>query len=513
MWGRLIKAVGMSMTVLLFITCGSGWTQATEKIAYRSFKAWQTAKTAEERAYVTETYTLFRIIEPKYAKEQLEKNIDYRAFEHRVENEWKPSHFERWNEVTKILDFCRQERLGTAIDDVDPDSRWELFLRYGKPRYNTPFTILCGGGSDECTSWNFTFDPQQEGEPPPTASCVIRPGMGYPTEILDTEEQSLPVAQPIYPSVTYSRFYDDLANGAVDLWFSIWYSGDQFTRTTVDHAELTTKVELWDSSNTIRIDDDETTHSIDAIRGTLKAMKGDARAKVKVMRYVHFRVRPGRYKAHVHVIGADNFNEGGGWYKDPIVVPEQSDMSDLLVLAPNLVQGTEVAGCIQRGSELYLCNNPRGRIPKTRSLELYTEFRLPERSQDIDRVVATVTLRPLREITDPNPKPGHAQVGQGFVQHFDGQPFLAGQSVQDWEKAVKEFFGDVDGREITLMEQTINIVDPEKVQNLSLSSELREMVTSKKIPAGKYLLTVRIEGCGFGCSPAASRTIYVVSQE
>ena len=35
--------------------------------------------------------------------------------------------------------------------------------------------------------------------------------------------------------------------------------------------------------------------------------------------------------------------------------------------------------------------------------------------------------------------------------------------------------------------------------------------TGDKIRAGKYLLTVRIEGCGFACSPAVSRTIYVVS--
>jgi hypothetical protein len=500
----------MSMTVLLFITWGSGWIQAAEKVPYRRLKAWQTAKTAEERAYVTETYTLFRIIEPKYVKEQLQRNVDYAAFKHRVEKEWKPSHPERWNEVAQILDFCRQERLGTAIDDVEPDSRWELFLRYGKPRYNTLFTILCSGGNDECTSWNFTFDPRKEGEPPPTASCVLRPGMSYPTEILDTEEQSFPAARPIYPSVTYSRFYGDLANGEVDLWFSIWYSGNQFTRATVDHAELTTRIELWDSGKNTLIDEHETTYSFDAVRGVLRAMRGDARAKVRVMRYVHFRVKPGTYRARVHVIGADKYNEGGGWYEDPIVVPEESDMSDLLVLAQNLVQGTAVARCIQRGNELYLCNNPEGRIPKTGSLDLYTEFRLPARSQVIDQLVSKVTLRPLREITDPNPKPGDALVGPGLVQHFDGQPFLGGRSRQDWERAVKEFFEDVDDREFKLMEQTIDVDDPEEVQSLNLSTELREMATGKRIPAGKYLLTVRIEGCGFGCSPAVSRTIYVV---
>jgi hypothetical protein len=508
---RMIRLVGLSTNVLLCLTCVSGWAQAAEKIAYGKLTAWQTAETADEKAYVRETYTLFRFMEPKYAKDELRKSADYKAFRRLVENEWKPAHPDRWNEIVEILEYCRQERFGTAMDDVEPDSRWELFLRYGKPRFNTPFTIFCGGGDDECTSWNFTFEPRRPGESPPTASCLIKPGMSYPTEILETQEQTLPDALPIYPEVTYSRFYGESTSEKVELWFSIWYSGDQFTRSTVDVAELTTTVELWDNSRTTLLDQHTSTYGLDALRGPLKALSIDERAKIRVMRYVRFGVRPGTYKARVYVKGADHYNEGSIWYDDPIVVPELSDMSDLLVLAQNRVQGAAVAECIQRGGEVYLCNRPQVKVSNAGWLDLYTEFRLPERSQNVEEVTATVTIRRLKEIQERDSKQSRAQIGQRYVEHFDGQPFLAGQSREDWEETVQDFFGGVDDRETMLLEQTIRINDPGAVQRLSMSAELRELSTGKEIPSGKYLLTVRIEDCGLGCVPAVSRTIYVIS--
>lgn len=63
------------------------------------------------------------------------------------------------------------------------------------------------------------------------------------------------------------------------------------------------------------------------------------------------------------------------------------------------------------------------------------------------------------------------------------------------------------------MEQTIDVADSEQVQRVSLSRDLRDVSSGEDIPAGRYLLTLRIEDCGLGCSPAASRTICVVSSE
>jgi hypothetical protein len=457
----------------------------TSPITEPRFKVMSTTQNTDEEAYKSRTYALFRIIDPKYLKEALEKDSVYSRFQDDVNN-WIKNSRERWEQIQTRLDYCQglreQGGLGTDIDGADPDIRWELFIKNGAPTNELILSESYSVGGKACIVWTFiwpTISPEQPGL---EISCWSRTDQNYPTKMIPVDDEDFPIVFPIWPFVNYSRFPAD--DGTVDLWFSVWMPGNQFTRQTLIEAQLGMRIELYDSTKTVLIDTLKQTVNLQILRGVLEATERQDRHLVRAMGYLGVSgVKPGNYNAHLIVTGAPD-NDGDHWFK--VAIPKEGKVSDLLVLEQSKATGENMLPGIVRGTKSELFDNPECRLAPNSKLELYLETTLPKGHGDLCEI--WVTLEPIPEVSvrsNVSVTTGEAVV----VADSLDQPFLNGEWGSSRNQKLLEEMADYEShshsKATTLLKKKIDASEGAMVIEVAarLESDLK---------SGRYLLTVTI---------------------
>lgn len=390
--GSMLKRVVLLISLLISAVCNSSQIKVIADNQV-DLKALSNAQKADERVYVSRLYALFRIVDPKFTKNVLERAPDYSHFRDRVDG-WIGDNQERWSEIEDRLNYCQdmlqRGQLGSEIDDAEPDIRWRLFLEDGVPQDQLILPGRFSQGDTVSTVWTIIWPSGDSGQRGQEISCWSRSGLKYPTEVIPSDEEGFPSASPIWPFVNYSRFPS--TDGTVDLWFSVWVPGDQFTRPTLDKGQLSIRIDLYDSSRTILVASGEETSSLQMIRGILKVVERHDRHLTRAMGFIGFtRAKPGRYNAHLTILGAP-YNEGEQWLE--VDIPAEEKISDLLILEPSMVNSDNMLAGIVRGEPAGLYDNPECRLKAGAECNLYLEATLPEGHGEHFEVWATLLRVP-----------------------------------------------------------------------------------------------------------------------
>ncbi len=478
-------SIHWAVLIALLLTSVSHVTASSQTKAEAKFKlkAMSAENNAEQAAYMSSMQAIFKIIDPIYSKKVLEKAPDYSHYRDHVDD-WIGDNQVRWKEVKANLDYCdsllQAGHLGTAIDASIPDVRWELFIMNGPPANELVLPCECRGGSGACTIWTYVWRPTAGGTRGEEASCQSENGEDYPTKIVPADKDGFPLAGPLWPEINCSRFSTE--NGGADIWFSIWVPGDQFTRTTLDHAQLKMTAELYDSIGASPVCRDSSYVSLQIMRGILQATKREDRHLIMAMGYITFpNVRPGRYKAHLVVSGAP-FNDGGRWQE--VVIPNEIAISDLLLLEQSAGTGENMHPGIVRGGKGFLYDSPDASYPPGKLLGLYAEATLPGNGDW--KYEVSVTLLPLPEVSRPNKS--LITVGEAIVisDSLD-QPFVNGewQSPQSQEFLDSLVNAQSSSKSIAVFKKTFE--SKEAATIIQVSPRLSESLRS-----GQYMLTLTV---------------------
>jgi len=446
-------------------------------------KALRTARDSTEVEFVLTMSALFSIIDLKYSEKALQRAPDFHHFRDRVDN-WKVANSDEWGVIQERLNYCRQLRqtggLKTELFAADRDVRWELYIRYGPPTYEVVTPRHSGGHSEICTVWTYTWTAPDPGQSGWEFSCQSRPGMDHPVEILFGDKDRFPAAAAIWPEADCSIF--PAANDSADLWFSIWVKGSQFSLPTLDSGLLAMSVELFDSSRTVALARKQVQCDLQIMRGVLEATHPEERRLLRAMGYVGFAdIAPGRYAAHVEVIGAAA-NDGDCWVE--LEVSAHDRISDLLLLHRSLTSIEAALPGIIRGADVGLFHNPEARYAPGTKLQLHCEALLPTSDEVVYQV--EITLLPLPAVA-PRTR-SVVEVGSAVVIADSlNQPVPEGY----WGSSARKEFLDS-------LERSHSSIMPMKLYRRSFRNR-GGLVTVKAEPVlkaglknGRYLLTLTI---------------------
>lgn len=495
------------ISFLLWAGCCSSQYRAyaAPKLA---FGALSTTENADERAYMSNMYALFRIVDPGFSDRVLRKAPDFFHFQNRV-NDWIEHNHDRWSEIESRLGYARsllqKGELGTDIDAPEPDIRWRLFIENGAPQEQLILQNRFRRSGELTTVWTILWPPDDKNEREQEISCWSQPGQDYPTEIIPADDKDFPVASPIWPFVNCSQF--PAGDGTVDLWFSIWVQGDQLTLPTLDEGLLTLRIDLYDVDKTTLIASGEQMSDLQIIRGILKATKDEDRDRTRAMGYLGFSgVHPGSYKAHLTIRGAE-CNEGDEWIA--VEVPREKKISDLLILGQSMVRSEDMWSGIIRGRLTGLYDNPECCLAPRAKFGLYLEAELPsERGRSYD---VRVTLLRVPEVSRrmaglvANGTP--IVVADSLNRPFRGNEWQSLRNEEILEAMAESVAESRSSKAVTLLEEKFDAPEQDAVTVTvapQLSSDLKD---------GRYLLTVTMsdsEGRSFYLS--AQRFIHIESK-
>jgi hypothetical protein len=417
----------------------------------------------------------------------LEKASDYAQFRERI-IDWSKKNPDRWIEISSRLDYCKdllqRGQLGTDIDISDPDIRWRLFIENGAPENQLTFSGRYNPVDTACKVWTLVWPSASSGQRGLEISCWSRSGQHYPTEIIPGDDNDFPLAFPIWPFVNYSKFPS--SDGTIDLWFSVWVPGDQFTRLTLDSGQLSIRIDLYDSSKTVLVASSEELSNLQIIRGILEAVDSQDRGLIRAMGYIGFsQIKPGKYNAHLTILGGPD-NEGQNWMQ--VIVPEDTKISDLLVLEQSMATGDNVLPGILRGSMANLYDNPECRLAPNAKFGLYLETTLP--SEHSKRFEAWATLRPIPEV--PIWMSASITTGRPIVVADSlGRPFTKGewQSSRDQKLLEEMASSEFDAKSTKIMTLLKKKFDAPKEGAAVVKFAPR---LESDLRSGRYLLTVTI---------------------
>lgn len=346
---------------------------------------------------VQQIKALFKIIDPEALDRILSKKPTNRQFLEATDR-WTDMNAERWSEIQTRLGDCEelhlQGLLGPPYYAEIPDVRWGLLIRYGRPSNQLIAPCACESGIAGCTLWTYTWPPDSinvEGE---EISCQSTVSESYPTQIVEDDENSFPQTSTLRPSTSASRFRN--TEGGYDVWISAWIPGNQFTRATLESGLLRISCELFDSAKSAPIRKDSTICNLQAVRGILEATVRPNRRFIRAMGYLCLSsLTPGRYFAHLQLAGGEE-NSGERWIE--IRVESDFDISDMLLIKPSLLSGSNTLPGIVRGVQGSLYDDPECVFSSGTRLRLYAELAtaLPEGSK-LRAVVSILKLPDLKE--------------------------------------------------------------------------------------------------------------------
>ncbi len=482
----MLKRTVLWTSLLIFAACNGSQIKVIGERALEP-KALPTANDADEKSYVSRMYALFQIVDSKYAKKVLEKASDYSHFRDRVDG-WIADHQQHWNEISERLDYCldllQRNQLGTDIDDAEPDIRWRLIIEHGVPQGQGVMPGKFSRGDTVTTIWTIIWPSDDTSQRAQEISCWSRSGREYPTEVIPADDEGFPSASPVWPFVNYSRFPN--GDGTVDLWFSIWMPGNQFTRPTLDEGQLSIHVDLYDSSKTTRIASGEETCSLQMIRGVLEVVQRRDRRLTRAMGYVGFAsVKPGNYNARLTIWGAP-YNEGEEWIH--VDIPAKENISDLLILEPSIVTGNDILDGITRGESAGLYDNPECRLRAGKECELYLEAMLPDRPvRDFEVLVTLLRVPEIARRRSAMITSGEPVV---LADSLD-MPFANGEWQSSRNQKVLEEMSAARSQPgssgtITLLRTRFDAPE-ERIATIRVSPEL-----DPDLRSGQYLLTVTV---------------------
>ena len=287
----------------------------------------------------------------------------------------------------------------------------------------------------------------------------------------------------MWPFVNYSKFPS--ADGTTDLWFSIWISGDEFTRLTLDEGILNVWVDLYDSSKTVLLFSGQRVSNLQVIRGVLHSVESQERSLIRAVVYIGFpKIKPGQYNARLTILGASD-NEGQSWIE--VSVPKDTKISDLLVLEQGTTTGENLLPGIVRGDLANLYDNPECRLISKEKCDLYLETTLPNGHGKHFEV--WVTLLPIPEVS------GRSSTSITFgktivVADSLERPFTKGEwqssrNQKYLEEMAESESDDKSSKTITLLQKKFDASEGRLTIQVAphLKSNLR---------SGQYLLTVTI---------------------
>gem|GEM_PF-2193591 len=485
----MFRRVLLWLSLSSFALCCSSQAQVSAAIGLK-LRAMSTSINTAQRAYVSRMYALFLIVSPEYANKGLERATDYLRFRRRIDD-WIKANPDRWNDIDSRLNYCdsllQKGKLGTDIDATDPDVRWQLFIENGVPQNEHTLLRRCSQADTGCTVWIYIWPSADSSQRGREISCWSRFGQSYPNEIIDSNDKGYPIASPIWPFVDYSKFPS--TDGTTDLWFSIWISGDEFTRLTLDEGILNVWVDLYDNSKTVLLFSGQQVSNLQVIRGTLRSLESRERSLIRAVVCIGFpKIKPGKYNAHLTILGAPD-NEGESWIE--VSVPKDIKISDLLVLEQGTTTGENLLPGIVRGdlskSRLNLYDNPECRLVSKEKLDLYLETTLPSGHGKYYEV--WVTLLRIPEVS-----------GRSSTSITTGKPMVVADSLErpftkgEWQSSRNQKY---------LEEMTKSQSDSKSSKPITLlrkkfdASEGRLTIQvaprlESNLKSGQYLLTVTI---------------------
>lgn len=467
-------------------------------------RALSTCVSNDQRAFVSRMYALFEIVSPEYAKKGLSKVSDYPRFRRRIDD-WQKANPEWWNETERRLNYCDSLRqiggLGTDIDDPYPDVRWALILTYGIPEYQIVLPGRCNQKDTSCTVWLLIWPARGSGHKGQEIACWSAEGKGYPAEIIKGTGD-FPLAYPLWPFVNYSQFPN--GDGTVDLWFSIWVPGNQFSGPTLDGGQLKMRIDLYESDGITIVQSREDVSNLQIVKGVLEALESQDRSSIRAMGYLSFSgLKPGRYSARLTIIG-DRDNSGQNWITVDV---RDNKISDLLILGQNCTSGESGRLGITRSKTRSLYDNPECTLLRKGKIDLYFEARLPEDHSPQFQVSATLLRLP--EVVSN--RSSAILFGDPIVVADSlGRPFLNGEwhspRNQKYLDSLAKSGGQTSGV-VTLFTES------RKASNGMIPISVHTKLGSN-IKSGKYMLSVVVNDAEKNnCFLSARRVIRVVSNE
>ena len=473
----------VTASVFAILRFGALFAAETRAQLPERLAAWCDSLSAYQQAHVSTMHAFFQIIDPAYTRKRLDRSTDLAQFERRLD-EWIQQKTGLWARFKSRLDSCNSlynaGRLGTPIDAAESDSRWELFIKYGQPANTLVLPCACADGVAACSIWTCTWIPDDVEQWPREISCQSQQGESYPTRIIPGDKVGFPTACPIWPIVNVSRFNSD--NGGVDLWFSMWVPGDQFSRATLDNSLLTMAVELYDSTRSKLLARGTSVANLQIIRGVLTATERQYRRFIRAIGYIGLGgITGGSYLANVMIMGAKS-NDGNSWVE--VSVPDKMAISDLLLLDPSDGLVKNVQPGIIRGSRERLYDNPEAAYLRGADLHLYAEAALPQSPGE--KFSVWVTLLALPEIA--RKARGTVSVGEAVVvaDSLD-QPVTDGkwQSPEQLKILEQRASYSPDNKAITLLRKNFNAQDSLVVVDVDAK-------LPSNVKPGRYLLALTI---------------------
>ncbi len=471
--------------VVLLIT--ASWTLLAAQpdslqLSDTKLAAWISSLDGDDAEYCAEMCLVFSMAAPKYFKKSLAAAPDLRRFQERVDD-WIRDNADQWAELKARLEYCRQLQavgaLATPVASSQRDVRWDVFLANGPPAQARILPIR-DHSCLQCSIWTYTWLPVDSLQFPYEISCKSESEVSYPTEIIIPDREGFLSAYIIEPLVHAAHFPSREGRG--ELWFSIWVRGNELTRPTLDLAQLTIQVELYDAQRSKLITARSSTCDLQLLRGVLEATERRSRRFIRAMEYIVFpEIAAGSYQAHITVTGAFA-NEGDCWVD--VKIAGQSRISDLLILHSASSSASAESPGIMRSARDGLCNNPEAVFAPGSTLSLYAEAMLPQGFAG--SYEASVTLLPIPAVARSRKSTVELGIAIAVADSLE-RPLgnRAFHSLPKYQLDSLMSAGQVPSNSVEVFRRQFDLEESNGV--LELNCPL-----SRKLNTGEYLLTLTV---------------------
>lgn len=355
-----------------------------KSLAKNSKRVLAKCSSREDSLNILQTAALVRIVDSSFYFARLRRADSPEEFE-TLARGLRDDNPEAWAEFDRRFAYAKS-RCATDIHAHNPDVRWQSFLRLGPPSSEWSIPSECEGIEGKtCISYVYTWNDWGR-----EVVCQTDPGGGYPVrEVLGTFEDD-ESRRPVFPIVQPLVFPN--ADSTYQLWVSVWIRGSDFTLLSLVDNILRLELTLADGTGAIAGTDSLLT-DLSILRSVLSVARD--KSEVVAMAYLSCDDLPrGRYALALRVIGS---GANAGSHRMEIDIPSRyasRGASDLLALAANVPQGTDVLPGIVRGDES-LYADPIRVYDRGGKIRLYEEIEAPWPPADTTGCILTLTARPV----------------------------------------------------------------------------------------------------------------------